>query len=150
MCRGILFRLALTLGCTLGALTIASCFRGASLLRFQQHHRPWGVLLARGAFVYDSTGPLSDTSTRWSFGWDTLPELNAPGWRALKVFRFRRDPAGGVLLIFPLWPIVVAIGAIAFLTRGRRTAINHCATCGYDLRATPDRCPECGTARAAE
>ena len=54
----------------------------------------------------------------------------------------------------PFWLLALAAGAwpTASLTllvrrriRRRRAAREgHCRVCGYDLRATPDRCPECG------
>ena len=57
-------------------------------------------------------------------------------------------------LFISYWTMLLVSAALACLTgvpmfrrirSGRRIARNLCATCGYDLRASPDRCPECGT-----
>ena len=54
-------------------------------------------------------------------------------------------------VVVPLWVGVAVFGALPARAlrhrlRGLRKANKGlCPTCGYDLRATPGRCPECGT-----
>ena len=54
--------------------------------------------------------------------------------------------------ILPLWMVTGSFAAMAcslyFLprrTRRKRKKLGLCLHCGYDLRGSKDKCPECGT-----
>jgi hypothetical protein len=59
---------------------------------------------------------------------------------------------GGWEVVVPYWFLVIAFATppicwlVRAIRRSRRPALGFCANCGYDLRATPHRCPECGAA----
>lgn len=100
------------------------------------------------------------------FGLDWAPDSNI--WMDLRGTRFEdvmpsRVAFGGSGLTLPgysfqvqapSWAVIVMLGILptlrAFLVLREKSAIGAgcCQLCGYDLRATADRCPECGMSPA--
>jgi hypothetical protein len=56
--------------------------------------------------------------------------------------------------VAPAWPLLVSLGLVSLgvmlrVRRRRARRAGRCVQCGYDLRATPQRCPECGSVSPA-
>jgi hypothetical protein len=96
--------------------------------------------------------------TRWKGGRyaeeNSYKRMSAPAWLA-PVVDWSAGATKNLRLTYitiSYWPLVMITAACAWLTgrtsrrRRRRVRRGLCVTCGYDLRMSPERCPECGLA----
>jgi hypothetical protein len=83
---------------------------------------------------------------RW---WDRSYDQGTPG---------QQEPVRVYGVVVPMWAVVLPLltCSAAALARWRREHVlrlrladHKCSRCGYDLRATPGQCPECGVATGA-
>jgi len=93
----------------------------------------------------------------FAWGRDTgTPSTIWSGWQqrgvadAMLELKWEQAPGFGI----PYWMLLVVTLILPMLAVRRRLmweffrkgkVFSHCPTCGYDLRASRDRCPECGT-----
>jgi hypothetical protein len=105
-------------------------------LEFRITRMPGMLLAGTASLVTDVPGGNpAYPAALWSFSAERAGDgLAGPG-------------TGRIGIYFPLWMVMIvscAVPVLMLLRRPKRPP-NTCAHCGYDLRATPDRCPECGT-----
>ena len=86
--------------------------------------------------------PVTDDQplSRWGFIWQLIDEQNA-GHRGLA---FAASLPWWLMLLLCSVPLDLRFAS--WMRRRRRPHRQLCPSCGYDLRATPDKCPECGAA----
>lgn len=73
-------------------------------------------------------------------------DKSAVGWDPTIVLMVQR-PLWNLLFISAVTAILPALLLRRILRRRRWNGPNCCTYCGYDLRASPMRCPECGELR---
>lgn len=103
--------------------------------------------------------------TQWNWGraatwgpiWQTRDERSWLSRRGFYTFNYELFKSFGDERVrgfsVPAWLPVLALAVLPALwvrkvmVPARRIARGRCPSCGYDLRATPERCPECGSSQ---
>jgi len=118
--------------------------------------RKYGLIVSNGDFSAawsDLDDEDDESASRMTFEWLPPTSMRSvpPQWRLGTVWFVRIDyrPWRNYWLTAPAWLVTAALALIPTFVGARlvfrRPVSGGCASCGYDLRATPDRCPECGT-----
>jgi hypothetical protein len=127
--------------------------RGAVTLRYNTGSPPRAPVLER--HVERTVEPLNPKSLQNHL--IAIRQLGAREWAGFLYWSDARPGNVGrtsTALWVPYWFVLLSLALVAagfgLVSRGARRRYRAgrglCRQCGYDLRATPDRCPECGAA----